>query len=103
MIKSPEIDLWAAVLERAIDDLFFPYKPKMSSNMRDWVRIKDDAEKWINSDSMRFGSFRCVCDILGLDPWVVRNKISKMDAADWAKKDKIGPRMIILDEWGDRI
>lgn len=52
-----ERKLWASVLENAWDEARSDY---------------DGVYVWVASDSWRVGSFRWVCDTLGLDPEAVR-------------------------------
>ncbi len=61
----PERTLWVAVLDRAVRD--FAGIDAKSSQVRKAV-LRHDAEAWFRSESDAPGSFRWVCDQLGLDP-----------------------------------
>ncbi len=62
-IFNPCINLWIAVLVRAIKDL----------HSKDRI-VRQDAKEWIDSNNTSFCSFISVCKILDLDPEKVRDK-----------------------------
>ena len=70
------VRLWAAVVRRAAVDWVL-YKDHESTKHR---KLGSDAAAWIFSDeeSDRLSSFSCVCDILGLDKSLLRQKIRSM-------------------------
>ena len=79
---SGEIKLWAAVLGRAIDDLYYK-EPKdfafLSKENRSkvsqelyWQR---QARAWFKSKNDEFNTFYGVCSILGLDAPNIRKKL----------------------------
>ena len=92
VLQSPELDeayqtahtstpipwfirLWAAVVRRATVD-FVLYKGHESSKLR---KIGADAEHWIFADSEEdISAFIIVCEILDLDPDMVRSKITNL-------------------------
>ena len=92
MLPSPEIDeayqtahvstpipwflrLWAAVVRRATVD-FVLYKSHESPKLR---KIGADAEQWIFSDrDDDLSCFITVCEILDLEPSLVRDKINAL-------------------------
>ena len=70
------VRLWAAVIRRAAVD-YVLYRD------HDTVKLKKiglEAEQWIFSDddSGDVGDFRCACDILNLDPDLVRDRIGSL-------------------------
>ena len=77
-----EIKLWAAVLGRAIDDLYIKepkdfealsieYKSKVSHELY-WKR---QARSWFKSKNDEFNSFYGVCLILGLSASKIKDKL----------------------------
>lgn len=56
--------LWVEVLKLAVLDL---HEPDLT--------LREDAYKFIESDEKEFPSFISVCDLLGMDPWKVREKV----------------------------
>lgn len=82
-----ECRLWAAVLLQAIDD--YRYKPKIFTAVINKVKVqaqKNDTYKralkrgvgiWFRSDDADVGSFVWICELLGLDADVVRDKVLK--------------------------
>lgn len=63
-MSDPEINLWAAVLGRAIDDLC--YKKKRLNETQEYWRNR--ALLWFNNVKRTDpGSFQWVCVVLGLD------------------------------------
>lgn len=60
----PERALWVAVLDRAVRD--FSGIDAKFSQVRKAV-LRHDAEAWFRSDSNASGSFRWVCEQLGVD------------------------------------
>lgn len=76
-IISKYRDLWAAVLEQAIQDVFD----------RD-VTEKRDAKRWIKSDDPDFPSFVSVCILLDLDPGKVRRRVLTADKKEFRRRLK---------------
>lgn len=70
---SREINMWAAVLHQAIDDLNM--RPRKQAE----VLWKADAKRWLKSDSEEALSFRWVCMILDLDYQKTRQAISSRE------------------------
>jgi hypothetical protein len=61
--------LWAAVAQRAVEDLYLRGKkgePRLD---------REGARYWFESENNDFGSWRYICDILGIDPDIARQKI----------------------------
>jgi hypothetical protein len=82
-VKIP-LKLWAAVLERAIEDLHYSppdareeptvcEKPRIKQELR-WKR---QAQAWFKSSDKGFNGFEGVCLILGLEASEVRKKLEK--------------------------
>lgn len=74
--------LAAAVLEQAILDLDYAYKPLRRSDARDarWTRneryrIAADARRWFLGDGWGPYTFSRVCELLNLDEEAVRDKL----------------------------
>ena len=74
--------LWARVLQKAIEDLYYkPPKNQESVTMYETRKVdqelywKRQAQHWCNSKSKGFNSFEDVCLILGLEPSCVRKKL----------------------------
>ena len=70
------VRLWAAVVRRAAVDWVL-YKDHESTKHR---KIGGDAGAWLfqEEDTNRLSSFGCVCDILGLEQELLREKIRGM-------------------------
>jgi len=69
-----ELDLWAAVLLRAISDYFlFDVKERRAA------RFQRDAREWIFDDRHYPGSFRFCADICGLNPHAVRSQLLRLN------------------------
>lgn len=76
LFENPDIfrQLWALVLQRAIDDLFL--RKVIHSKGNSHGNYKNSASTWIfNGNKQAFNSFENVCLILDLDPDRVRNEI----------------------------
>lgn len=59
----PEIRMWQAVLERAVEDLYITNFPFMV--------YRRDAQLYLRKDSFAFGQFRWLCEVLKIDhSWV---------------------------------
>jgi len=76
------LELWAAVLKKAIEDLHFdPPETRESltnyqNNQVDWeLYWKLQAQGWFKSRGKAFNSFEGICLILGLDASAVRKKL----------------------------
>ena len=72
--------LWAAVVRRAAVDWVL-YKDHPTSKLR---KIGADAEYWIflDKEENRLSSFVSVCDILGLEPSLMREKVRNLSEED---------------------
>ena len=79
---TPEINLWAAVLEKAIDDLDYKdptnfealsieSKAKVSQELY-WKR---QARAWFKSKNDEFNTFQGLCLILGLSASKIKGKL----------------------------
>ncbi|MBF0583884.1 MAG: hypothetical protein HQL80_06555 [Magnetococcales bacterium] len=64
MKKQPEVNLWIAVLSRAIQDLDVPEE---SSKALAWIKSSDENP----------GSFNFVADVLNQEPKVLRHSIMR--------------------------
>ena len=79
---SAEIKLWAAVLGRAIDDLYIK-EPKNLENWSECNKAKVNQElywqrqarTWFKSKNDELNTFQGVCLILGLDAPNIRDKL----------------------------
>lgn len=81
----PENELWLAVLEDAYHCVrprrILGREPKQGSRRaREGANERNEAEAWILSDAIHVGSFRFVCDVLGLE-------------FDWTRRLILSPRM----------
>ena len=74
---APELNLWNAVLRRAIQDSIFFHDGCESTRER--IR----ALRWINSDSNEDGSFLWVCDHLELEYESVRVLVNNGKPGDY--------------------
>lgn len=73
------IRLWAAVVRRAAVD-YVLYKEHEKTKLR---KLGNDAEAWIFSEEGdTLSSFTSVCDILDLDPGLVKSKIKNLCEED---------------------
>ena len=72
--------LWAAVVRRAAVDWVL-YKDHSTSKLR---KVGADAEYWIflDKEENRLSSFVSVCDILGLEPSLMREKVRSLSEED---------------------
>ena len=92
-------NLWAAVLQRAIEDTkgnFIIREPKPprritpkskkrhARNLRNWKKqrmlIVADAKDWLLSNEKMIGSFLWICDVLDLNPITFREAIAGKSA-----------------------
>lgn len=72
---TPEQQLWMAVLTEAVDDLGAgPNLDSSNDIARRRAQINQEARSWFLSDRSDVGSFRFVCDVLGLDAVYFRKK-----------------------------
>ena len=72
--------LWAAVVRRAAVDWVL-YRNHETSKLR---KVGQDAEYWIflDKEENRLSSFVSVCDILGLEPSLMREKVRNLSEED---------------------
>lgn len=66
--------LWAAVLWQALGDAVRLARAKRPTP-RHWHQ---DALDWFANESVEIGSFRWICDLMGLDPNRVRERVERM-------------------------
>ncbi len=89
------IRMWAAVVRRAVVDWVL-YKEHTTTKLR---KLGQDADKWIFEDcdnsAKDLTSFLAVCDILGIEPSVIRGRIINLSEED-ARKLR---GMEFGDEW----
>ena len=75
------LKLWANVLERAIQDLYyvppetFDDLTNQNSQITQELYWKSQAQAWFKSKKNAFNSFEGVCLILGLEPSEIRRKL----------------------------
>lgn len=86
--ENPQIFrwLWAAVLQRAVDDVLA--RRAIRTDAGTYSRHQTSAYRWIfvvNNDEIN--SFENVCEILDLDPLRVRKKITEMLAKSGQRYD----------------
>lgn len=67
--------LAAAVLRISVDDSCG--RVTCGGDLKDRIRIRDDARFWFNHDNNGLFSFRGCCNILDLDPEVVKGIVTK--------------------------
>lgn len=60
MTGVPEMDLWASVMQRALNDLSNP-------------QYHHEVLQWMARDTFEPGSFLFICDALGIDPYQVQS------------------------------
>jgi hypothetical protein len=80
-----EKELWAAVLvlgfKDAIGELMRKL-PEKSENKLTYLknrrRIIEEARTWVNSNRKTLGSYIWVCDVLEVDPSIIRAKVNKV-------------------------
>ena len=73
-IAEDERCLWAACLKDGIQCA----KGKgtaCNKGIRDRIKVKDEAIRWFASENVGPGSFRWVCEVLGLDQETVREGV----------------------------
>jgi hypothetical protein len=76
---SPYRALWAAVLFQAVVDLSGKSKTNTPSGRRKAEILKNDAWRWLNSDSEEVGSARWICSNFDLDLDYLRVKCTTRD------------------------
>lgn len=81
-VTSPEVQLWAAVMQLAILDAA-PYARKEEEYTYEQVRHGRQALNWIMSEHCMVGSFRWVCDLLKLDRIEIRDRIGVDRSKTW--------------------
>ncbi len=80
---APERFLWLSVLEDAIKCVQGAVSADGSdgwrqlNSLRHRVRRQLDAQTWFDSDDIYPGSFRWICDTLGLEPDYLRQRIAE--------------------------
>jgi hypothetical protein len=80
MIPEAELDLWRAVLVRSLRDLagvdayVTPFER---------VQLKRRARFWFSSDDGSLGSFRWICEALGLDAGYLRTHLFALPATEF--------------------
>jgi len=79
--SDDEITGWAAILERR----FVAAAQTEEDYVRAARKARSEAVAWILDGSTAKGSFRWVCDLLGLEPEAVRRELGR-DRADAARK-----------------
>lgn len=94
--RIPEKALWAAVLVQAFKDL----EGRTFGNTRMIEICRANAIGWIESNRADYlGSFLCVCDLLDLDPKVVRKRFNEGRKLEHqAPKQKLSVTKQILDK-----
>jgi len=80
--RRPYLTLWASVLEKAIEDLYYEppetqedlttYENRVVDKELYWKR---QAQQWFKSKSKQFNSFEGICVILGLEPSRIRKRL----------------------------
>lgn len=90
--RSPETELWRAVIAQAISDAtatvrpkhgkasISPDKAKAKQVISDAMRERDHAREWLLGDSR---DFREVCNLAGLDPEAVRERAQRLKRFGW--------------------
>jgi hypothetical protein len=85
MIPEAELDLWRAVLVRSLRDLagvdayVTPFER---------IQLKRRARFWFSSDDFSLGSFRWICDALGLDAGYLRAHLFALPAMEFKLRIK---------------
>jgi hypothetical protein len=75
---GPELQLVAAILEDALNCIVGNAEARERSRRREFLR----AYEWISDDTCNWPfAFRNVCDLLGLDPMAVRERLQPFTAA----------------------
>lgn len=77
IISDEEKTLWFAVMKCAIDDLELGEKAKRKNPHKDYNSHYDSAKYWLDREDDNFGSFIWVCELIGVDPSITREKILK--------------------------
>jgi hypothetical protein len=89
------IRMWAAVVRRAVVDWVL-YREHTAAKLR---KLGQDADKWlfddIDNSATEIASFLAVCDILDVDPGIIRERIKRLSEED-ARKLR---GMEFGDEW----
>jgi hypothetical protein len=87
--ENRDLNLWSAVLHRAIADLVL-YRSAIDIQKQ---RLFQEAHGWINDEVDEFPSFTFLCSILGLRPAAVRgatNVLTRDDLKDLRKHLGLG-------------
>jgi hypothetical protein len=83
---GPELQLVAAILEDALNCIVSNAEACERSRRREFVR----ACEWVSEDTYNWPfSFRNVCDLLGLDPIAVRERLQPLVAAQRQRSTSI--------------
>ena len=67
--SPPEVELWLAVLKRAVEDL------AGHCLFEERVRIQQEITRWFTSQQKSQGSFEWTCQLLGIDSGATRRAI----------------------------
>lgn len=66
-------ELWEAVLLQALEEYNWDPTPEQIKSHIEGVR--EDAREFVNDDRVTIGSFRWICDMLGLEHSAVRKTL----------------------------
>lgn len=102
--KTPERDLWAAVLWTALLDISAPaartYEVADSTNYKS-LSNKETAQDWVFSEEFEIGSFLWVCQLLEMNPETMRKGITMVERTGIKSRvvslHRFGPKN---DTWG---
>lgn len=94
-MSTPEKRLLLAVLARALEDACGNGRHGARKNTR------EEANEWVESDSIKKWSFLWICEHVDLDPVLVRNELVKRLDGTWTPAPKRDWRMYesIRFEW----
>ncbi len=76
--KCPHRKLWAAVLGKAIQDLFPAGGDKSVNTLANYRVLEREARDWLLCDAFEEGSYLWVCEVLDLDALALREAIGKL-------------------------
>lgn len=87
-LDTPERRLWVSVLHQAIlDATAEAYAIDVRGRQRGPSRTDHlSAQNWVDSEALAPGTFRWCCEVAGLDPEVVRERLS-------GRRARIGARL----------
>jgi hypothetical protein len=79
-----EMRLWWACLEQAVREYQTLWRtPLENAYRREWrERTRRELDDWIESNAGHLGSFRFVCDALGVDADELRGRLAQIKTAD---------------------